>query len=90
MTNKYMLPLLKIVSVTSTKLTFLVRFAFLKSKKEDNVTWALEVCQTMLKDQENMSKVIVTNHYIALMNSFAYMFSTSYALLCRYHIIKKI
>ncbi|XP_050889208.1 uncharacterized protein LOC127094411 [Lathyrus oleraceus] len=41
-TNEYKLSLLKIVDVTSTEMTHVVDFAFLKSEKEDNVTRALE------------------------------------------------
>ncbi|XP_058766134.1 uncharacterized protein LOC131639675 [Vicia villosa] len=50
------LPLLEIVGVTSAKMTLLGGFAFLKSKKEDNVTRSLEGCKTMLKDQEKYAK----------------------------------
>ncbi|XP_058726499.1 uncharacterized protein LOC131597852 [Vicia villosa] len=60
-TNKYRVPLLEIVGVTSTEKTFSVGFAFLESEKEDNVTWALEMSNTLLKDQENTLKAIVTD-----------------------------
>lgn len=46
----------------------------------------------MLKDYENISLVIVTNHNTSLMNSIAKIFFTSYDLsydlLCQYHITK--
>ena len=35
-TNKYKLPLLEIVGVTSTEKTYSVGFAFLECEKEDN------------------------------------------------------
>ncbi|KAJ1406826.1 MULE transposase domain [Sesbania bispinosa] len=41
-TNKYRLPLLEIVVVTSTKLTFSVAFAYLERETKDNFTWALD------------------------------------------------
>lgn len=44
----------------------------------------------MLKDQEEMTKVIVTKRDTVLMNSIANVFPTSYALLCRYHITKNV
>lgn len=47
---------------------------------------ALKMCKTLLKDQENMSNVIVTDRDTALMNMVANVFPTSCALLCRYHI----
>ncbi|CAK8570909.1 unnamed protein product [Lathyrus sativus] len=80
-TNMYKLPLLDMVGVTSTEKTYSVMFAFLETVKEENVTRALEVSQSMLKDQEEMPKVIVTDHDTALMNSVAKVFHTSYALL---------
>ena len=43
-TNKYRLPLLDMIGVTSTEKTYYVGFAFLESENEENVTWTLEVC----------------------------------------------
>ena len=40
-TNKYRLPLLEMVGVTSTEKTYSVGFSFLECEKEDNFTWAL-------------------------------------------------
>lgn len=65
-------------------------FAFLESEKEGNVTWALEMCKTLLKDQENLSNVTITDQNTALINSVAKVFPTSYTLLFQYHITKKI
>ncbi|XP_050890067.1 uncharacterized protein LOC127095416 [Lathyrus oleraceus] len=59
------------------------------SEKEENVTWALEVCRTLLKDQGEMPKVIVISDN-ALMNSVAKVFPTSNALLYRYHMTKNV
>lgn len=89
-TNKYRLPLLEMVGLTSTEKTYSIIFSFLESEKDENVTWALEVCRAMLKDQEEMSKVIVIDRDTTLMNSFAKVFPTSYILLYRYHIIKNV
>lgn len=46
-------------------------FAFLESEKEVNITRALEMCKTLLKDQENTPNVIVIDRGTTLMNSFA-------------------
>lgn len=88
--NKYRLTLLEMVGVTSTEKTCFVGFAFLECEKEVNFTWALEVCRTLLKDQGEMPKMIVTDRDIALMKSVAKVFSSSNALLCRYHITKNV
>ena len=89
-TNKYRLQLLEIAGVTSNEKTYSVGFSFLECEKEDNFQWALEVCRSMLKDQEDMPKVIVTDHDTTLMNVVSIVFPTSSALLCRYHIKKKV
>ncbi|CAK8562203.1 unnamed protein product [Lathyrus sativus] len=89
-TNKYRLLLFEMVGVTSTEKTYVVGFAFLECEKEDNFTWALEVCQSLLKDQVEMPKAIVIDRDIALMNVVAKVFPFSNALLCRYHITKNV
>ena len=43
-TNRYMMPLLEVVGVTSTGLIFSVAFMLLASKLYHNFVWALEVC----------------------------------------------
>ena len=58
------------VGVTSVEKTYSVGFAFLECEKEDNFTWALKVCQTLLKDQGEMPKVIVTGHDTTMMNRY--------------------
>lgn len=78
------------VGVTSTEKTYYVGFAFLESEKDKNVTWALKVCREMLKDQEEMPKVIVIDRDTVLMSLVAKVFPTSYALLCRYHITNNV
>ncbi|XP_050889882.1 protein FAR-RED ELONGATED HYPOCOTYL 3-like [Lathyrus oleraceus] len=88
--NKYRLPLLEMIGVTSTEKTYYVDFAFLECEKKDNFTWALEVCQTLLKDQGEMPKAIVTDRDTALMNLVPKVFPSSNALFYRYHITKNV
>ncbi|XP_058757277.1 uncharacterized protein LOC131630516 [Vicia villosa] len=85
-TNKYRLPLFELVGVTSTDKTYAVGFAFLKCEKEDNFTWELEVCRSLLKEKVDMPKAIVTDRNTPLMNTAAKVFPFSNALFCRYHI----
>ncbi|XP_058768856.1 protein FAR1-RELATED SEQUENCE 4-like [Vicia villosa] len=89
-TNKYRLPLLETVGMTSKDKTFSVGFAFLECEKEDNFTWALRICKTLLVDPYNMPSVIVTDRDNALMNPIGTVFPTSTVLLCQYHIIKNV
>ncbi|XP_050908354.1 protein FAR-RED ELONGATED HYPOCOTYL 3-like [Lathyrus oleraceus] len=81
--NKYRFPSLEIVGVTSIEKTYFVGFAILECEKRTNFTWVLEVCRTLLKDQSEMPKAIVTNCDTALMNLVANVFPSSNALLFR-------
>ncbi|XP_028083552.1 uncharacterized protein LOC114284804 [Camellia sinensis] len=76
-TNRYPLPLLEIVGVTSTNLTFSVTFAYLSHEREDNYTWALGVLRTVM-DNTAFPKVIITDRELALMKEteFNEQFST--------------
>lgn len=87
-TNKYKLPLLEIIGATSTEMTYSIGFSFLEFEKGDNVTRALVILNTILKDQENMPLVIIIDRDTAPTNSVATVFLTSSELLCKYHIIK--
>ncbi|XP_050882761.1 protein FAR1-RELATED SEQUENCE 5 isoform X2 [Lathyrus oleraceus] len=78
-TNKYRLPLLEMIGVTSYEKTYSVGFTFLESEKEDNATLVLQVCRTILKDKKKIHKMIVTNRDTVLINSIAKVFPTSYA-----------
>lgn len=81
---------MEINNVTSTEMIFPTRFVFWESEKEDKVTWDLKACQALLKDQENMLNVVVTDRDTALMNLIAKVFPTSYTLFYRYYIIKNV
>ena len=89
-TNKYRLPLLEIVGVTSTELTFSVAFAYLESERTDNFTWALQKLRELIVRHDAMPHVIVTDRDIALMNAVESVFPTSRNLLCQFHINKNV
>ena len=89
-TNKYRLPLLEIVVVTSTRLTFSIAFAFLSSEKQNNFTWALERLRGLFMTSEGGPQVIVTDRDLALMNVVGIVFPECYQLLCRFHIQKHV
>ncbi|CAL2265284.1 unnamed protein product [Prunus armeniaca] len=40
-TNRYRFPLLQIMGVTSTNMTFSIAYVYMNAEKEDNYTWAL-------------------------------------------------
>jgi len=85
-TNKYRFPLLEIVGVTSTGLTFSVGFAFLSSERQNNFTWALERLKGLLMTSKGGPEVIVNDRDLALMNVIATVFPECYHFLCQFHI----
>ncbi|KAK3221283.1 hypothetical protein Dsin_008308 [Dipteronia sinensis] len=87
-TNKYRYPLLEIVGVTSTNLTFCVGFALFQFEREDNYVWALEKLKTIMEDKM-LPSVIVTDRELALMNAIRKIFPTAINLLCRWQSIKQ-
>ncbi|XP_028122750.1 uncharacterized protein LOC114319884 [Camellia sinensis] len=49
-TNRYQLPFLEIIGVTSTDMTFSVAFAYLQYEKKDNCTWALGILRSVMDE----------------------------------------
>ena len=88
-TNRYRLPLLEIVGVTSTQMTFSVVFVYLESKREANYRWALERLKELM-DGCTLTRVIVTDKELALMNAIKVVFPNAANLLCRWHISRNI
>ncbi|GAU30678.1 hypothetical protein TSUD_39020 [Trifolium subterraneum] len=89
-TNRYKMPLFEIVGVTSTEMSYNIGFAFIANEKEENFTWVLEMCLTLLKCKDTVPKVVVTDRDTALMNAVAKIFPNSTALVCQYHIYKNV
>ncbi|KAH9685250.1 Endonuclease [Citrus sinensis] len=79
--NSYNLPLLQIVGVTSTEMTFPGAFAYLESEREDNYTWALTRLKSVLDDSA-MPKVILSDRDLALINAIKRVFPNAKHLLC--------
>jgi len=89
-TNKYGLPLLEIVGVTCTSLSFSVGFAFLSSEKEENVIWTLQKFKGSLLTSHVRPEVIVCDRDLVLMNAINIVFPKATNLLCWFHINKNI
>jgi len=88
--NKYRLPLLEIVGVTCTGLSFSVGFAFLSGEKEKNFIQALQKFRGSLLTSHMGPKVIVCDRDLALMNDINIMFPKATNSLCRFHINKNV
>ncbi|XP_028067641.1 uncharacterized protein LOC114270370 [Camellia sinensis] len=75
-TNRYLLPLLEIVGITSTHMTFSVAIAYLQTKRVDNYAWALQTLRDLMDDSV-LPEVIVTDKELALMNAIDNTFSNA-------------
>ncbi|XP_073222483.1 uncharacterized protein [Cicer arietinum] len=84
----YRMPLLEIIGVTSTEMTFCVGFAYLQSERVDNFTWALQMVKEQITSGE--VEVIVTDRDLALMNVVENVFPKAVNLLCLFHICKNV
>lgn len=89
-TNKYKLPLLEIVGVTSTELTFSVCFAYLSNERYDNFRWVLQTLRDMMVVDIALPELFITDRDLGLMSAVEVVFPESYNLLCRYHISKNV
>ena len=87
--NRYNLPLLQIVGVTSIEMTFPGAFAYLESEREDNYTWALTRLKSVLDDSA-MPRVILSDRVLALINAIERVFPNAKHLLCRWHVNKNV
>ncbi|XP_057453094.1 putative protein FAR1-RELATED SEQUENCE 10 [Lotus japonicus] len=87
-TNKYMIPLLEMVDMTSVGFTYTIGFGYMCNEREHEVTWALEKLRGLLLKEEDMPKVMVTDKDTALMNAVTATFPTAAHLLCQFHITK--
>jgi len=72
-TNKYRLPLLKIVGVTLIGLTFSAAFVLMSSECENNFTWALQRLQGLFF-RDVYPTIIVCDRNLALMNAIKVIF----------------
>lgn len=88
-TNKYRMPLLNIVGVTSFNTTFFSTVVFLQKEEVTDYEWALDCFRKML-GLERQPLAIVTDRELALMNAIKVIFPNSTHLLCVWHIEKNI
>ena len=88
--NKYRLPLLEIVGITSTNMTFVVAFTYLSYERTNNFELALSKVKELFMKDDVSPYVIVTDRDLAFMNALETMFPSSTNLLCLFHITKNI
>jgi hypothetical protein len=84
-TNKFGMPLLNVVGITSTYVTFNAGFAFLHAKNEEAYAWVLEQFFEVVTP-----KVLRVDRKLALMNEIAQVFPSCHNMLYCWHINKNI
>jgi hypothetical protein len=88
-TNKFKMPLLNVVGVTSFNTTFFGCFAFIKSEREEDYEWAMNCVARIFTDVPKPG-VIVTDRELALMRAINSVFPNARNLLCIWHIEKNV
>ncbi|KAM0987652.1 hypothetical protein EV2_012136 [Malus domestica] len=88
-TNKYKMPLLDIIGVSSFNTSFYSCFVFMQNEKEEDYVWALKMFSKIL-GVDNHLMVIITDRELALMNAIRIVFPSTSNLLCVWHIEKNI
>ena len=84
-TNRYNMPFVQVVGVTSTGKSFSIANAFIYKEREENFTWVLQRLKEMLNNYME-PRVIVTDRDLALINTCNKIFPNPYKSLCRFHI----
>ncbi|KAK1380081.1 hypothetical protein POM88_026825 [Heracleum sosnowskyi] len=87
--NKYRMPLLNIVGVTSFNTTFFSAVIFLQKEEITAYVWALQSFNKIL-GLEAQPLAIVTDRELALMNAIKEVFPNTSHLLCVWHIEKNL
>ncbi|XP_050207821.1 PKS-NRPS hybrid synthetase cheA-like [Mercurialis annua] len=88
-TNKYKMPVLDIIGISSLNSSFYSCFALLEKECEQDYVWALDMFKIILGDNVQPS-VIVSDRELALMNTIRVVFPKTINLLCVWHIKKNI
>jgi hypothetical protein len=88
-TNRFRMPLLHIIGMTSFNTTFTVGFCFLAMERFENYMWAMSKLSKVWKNG-CVPNVIVTDRELALMNAIQQVFPLSTNILCIWHINKNI
>ncbi|CAB4394027.1 unnamed protein product [Rhizophagus irregularis] len=88
-TNKFKMPLLNVVGITSFNTTFYSCFIFMKGEEMTDYQWALTHVSRLF-DGISKPGVIVTDRELAFMKALEIILSDSANLLCLWHISKNI
>ncbi|XP_057452537.1 protein FAR1-RELATED SEQUENCE 6-like [Lotus japonicus] len=73
-TNRYKIPLLEMVGVTSTNLTYSIAFAYMENEQKNEVVWAVNRLKDLISNEDNLPKVFVTDKDQVLMEALETVF----------------
>ncbi|XP_068339031.1 protein FAR1-RELATED SEQUENCE 2-like [Pyrus communis] len=88
-TNKYKMPLLDIIGVSSFNTSFYSCFAFMQKEEEEDYVWALSMFSKLL-GIDNHPVAIISDRELALMKAIESVFPRTTNILCVWHIEKNI
>ena len=86
-TNKYGMPLLDIIGMSSFNKSFYSCFVFVKSERTEYYTWALQTFSNVL-GVDSQCSVIVFDQELALISAIEVVFPKASLHLCVWHIQK--
>ena len=89
-TNKYVMPLLDIIGMSSFNKSFYAGFCFLLHEKQEDYVWALRMFSNAMGFDDSQPLVIVTDREFALINAIDEVFPRANHLLCVWHIQKNV
>lgn len=87
-TNRFSMPIIHFVGVTSRNSSFTMGVAFVSKETTDFYCWALHQLHSLF--QKTLPEIIVTDRELALPNALPIVFPTAHNLLCRWHINRNI
>ncbi|OVA14298.1 hypothetical protein BVC80_9021g23 [Macleaya cordata] len=88
-TNRFKVPLLHVVGVTSTGRSFTVAYAFIDADTEEHFSWALTQLKSLFSPN-NLPSVFITDREPALMNAIDVVFPGASRLLCTSHMTRDV
>ncbi|KAL3528953.1 hypothetical protein ACH5RR_008275 [Cinchona calisaya] len=83
-TNRYKMPLLEIIGITSFNTSFNSCFAFLSKEGHEDYEWALGVSRKILGD--DFQPYVISDRELALMKAIKVIFPKASNVLCAWHI----
>jgi len=92
-TNRFKLPLLRILGITALKTTYYVGFCFMAKEEREDYIWVLQNLRALYNSLGiEAPKVIITDRELALMNAIAEVFPipNTRSLLCIWHVNKAV